>query len=341
MKVCVFKEGCTDEVVFMDRPGPMPVMFTSADGRGKVVGATYRTGVDPNKLVPVAAKGCGSNMLMWFEPTEEFVFSMPDSLGEELEQVIDMEVIRWNMDSTMQSLNIDSIVRSATANAKLGMDSARKTMQIIMKQRHVTMDSMLRELDVDMRELDVDMRELDVDIRDMDVDMRELGKGLEELRKSMMEMKLQFKYKMQNDSGKVHRFRFQSAPNIHRRVIILTSSVRVPDAPEDPVVESPAAPVMLQESRFGEGAVLATKVYPNPTSDGGATIRFDLAEPRVVSVDLLSLSGESVMTLADNVARGSGTGQLAFPLNGIAPGMYLVSLTTDKGERAVQRLIVQ
>ncbi len=385
MKVCVFKEGCTDEVVFMDRPGPMPVMFTSADGRGKVVGANYRFGVDPNKLVPVAAEGCGSNMLMWFEPTEEFVFSMPDSLGEELEQVIDMElrietkdgkttmiqkqrqpdgtvteeitqlgpteqelellqnnveVLRWTMDSTMRSLNIDSIIQSATANAKLGMDSARKTMQIIMKQRHVTMDSMLREMDVDMRELDVDIRELDVDLRDMDLDMRELGKGLEELRKSMKEMKHQFRFKLKNDSGKVHRFEFQSAPNVRRRVIILTSSVRVMDDDRADAT-APEAPVMLQESRFGEGAVVSTNVYPNPTSDGGATIAFDLSEPRTLSVELLSLSGETVMQLADRVDRSSGSGQLAFPLNGVAPGMYLVSLTTEQGERAVQRLIVQ
>ena len=389
MKVCVFKEGSTDEVVFMDRPGPMPVMFTSADGRGKVVGATYTTNMDPNKLVPVAAEGCGSNMLMWFEPTEEFVFSMPDSLGEELEQVIDMEVrietkdgktvmtqrqrnpdgtvteeitelgptqremdllkknmqvLQWSMDSTLEQMNIDSIMDEVSVKINSALGNTHKNLEIILRDAEVNVDSIMKHHNIQIdtanmrRHMRFRMRHLDKDMQELDMDMREMREDMKELREEMKHMKFQFKF--DGDSAKVRRFHFESAPNIQRRVIILTS-VHAPDAPSDKTIKAPQAPMMLQESRFGEGAVLSTKVYPNPTSDGGATIRFNLAEPRTISVDLLSLSGESVMTLADGVSRTSGAGQLAFPLNGVAPGMYLVSLTTDQGERAVQRLIVQ
>lgn len=92
VKVCMVKDGNTDEVVLMDRRGPMPVMFTSADGRGHVVQSKSTVGVDPNKLVPVAAEGCGENVLMWFQPTEEFVYSMPEGLGDELNEFLEFQV---------------------------------------------------------------------------------------------------------------------------------------------------------------------------------------------------------------------------------------------------------
>ena len=92
VKVCMVKDGDMDEVVLMDRRGPMPVMFTSTDGRGHVVQSKTTVGVDPNKLVPVAAEGCGENVLMWFQPTEEFVFSMPEELGDELNEVLQYQV---------------------------------------------------------------------------------------------------------------------------------------------------------------------------------------------------------------------------------------------------------
>lgn len=120
--------------------------------------------------------------------------------------------------------------------------------------------------------------------------------------------------------------------------IILLSRRDVIDQPE----AKAGGVTSLQETwRETNGAVETTGVFPNPTSDGGATMSFTLAQDRNVSISLHDLTGAKVLDLVRNSPRKAGTGQLAFTLPGITPGMYLVTLTTDRGERAVQRLIVQ
>lgn len=120
--------------------------------------------------------------------------------------------------------------------------------------------------------------------------------------------------------------------------IILLSIRDVIDQPE----AKTGGVTSLQETwRETNGAVETTGVFPNPTSDGGATMSFTLAEDRNVNISLHDLTGAKVLDLVRNSPRKAGTGQMAFTLPGITPGMYLVTLTTDRGERAVQRLIVQ
>ena len=97
----------------------------------------------------------------------------------------------------------------------------------------------------------------------------------------------------------------------------------------------------LQELQTGSGALAITSVYPNPTSDGGATIAYTLSDDRRVQVSLHDLTGSKLMDLGVATQRKAGDGQIAFTLEGVTPGIYLVTVTTDRGERAVQRLIVQ
>lgn len=113
------------------------------------------------------------------------------------------------------------------------------------------------------------------------------------------------------------------------------------DVMNEPEVKAGAVTGLQETWRETSGAVETTGVFPNPTSDGGATMSFALAEDRNVSISLHDLTGAKVMDLVRNSPRKAGTGQLAFTLPGVTPGMYLVTLTTDRGERAVQRLIVQ
>lgn len=98
----------------------------------------------------------------------------------------------------------------------------------------------------------------------------------------------------------------------------------------------------LQESsRSSQGAVASTSVYPNPATDGGATLSYILTEDRTISVHLHDLSGTPVQTLVDPIRRLAGRGQLAFTWSTLPKGIYLVVLSTDRGEQAVQRLIIQ
>lgn len=98
----------------------------------------------------------------------------------------------------------------------------------------------------------------------------------------------------------------------------------------------------LQElHRSSNGAITSTDIYPNPVTDGAATLAFTLSEDRTLSVSLHDLSGTKVADILQQQRRTAGPGQFAFPITGVSPGMYLVSLTTEKGERTVRRLIVE
>jgi hypothetical protein len=102
-----------------------------------------------------------------------------------------------------------------------------------------------------------------------------------------------------------------------------------------------AAPGGLQEVRSQQGALNIKSIYPNPTADGGATLSYDLREERILSVDLVDLTGTRVAGLLVDARKRPGQGQLAFAFGDVPPGMYLLRVTTDKGETAVQRIVIQ
>lgn len=304
VKVCMVKDGASDEVVLMDRRGPMPVMFTSSDGRGHVVQSKNNVGVDPNKLVPVAAEGCGENVLMWFQPTKEFVSAMPGSLGEDLNETLQFqvrieegadgivfvtttskdgevltEVIR-NANNDGKEIRPNSACRQPATKAELEAmmnldflkpNNANAAVLVMSTQKNIDIDSLLR------------------------------------------------------------------ASKISKRCVILTSKHNkfvVDNADEIPSNS-------LQETRLSQGAINSPSVYPNPTVNGDATMQFNLLASRVVSMNLLNLNGETVKELAHNVSYTSGPHQISFGTFGVPAGMYLVTVSTDQGEQIVSRLIVQ
>ncbi len=133
-----------------------------------------------------------------------------------------------------------------------------------------------------------------------------------------------------NDADSNNKQRFQS------RVVIKSTTKRNKNAQFLPSVEK-----LSELTPTTNGAIVSTSVYPNPATDGGATMSFVLSEPRTLKLTLLDLNGNVVATLMQEAKRTAGNGQFAFTLNNIPSGMYLATLTTDKGERAMQRLIVQ
>src|SRR5690606_33429636 len=77
------------------------------------------------------------------------------------------------------------------------------------------------------------------------------------------------------------------------------------------------------------------RVYPNPAVD---MITIDLAdsEGTLQSMELMSADGKTVQSI--NVMNHQKVIQV--PLNDVAPGLYMLQLTTDKGI-AVRRIVVQ
>ncbi len=95
----------------------------------------------------------------------------------------------------------------------------------------------------------------------------------------------------------------------------------------------------LDALRSANGALSASTAFPNPARDR-ATVSFTLAGPRRVAVTLHDVAGQRVREVVPAADRAAGAHELQAELSGLSDGVYLVVITTDRGERTVVRLIV-
>lgn len=80
------------------------------------------------------------------------------------------------------------------------------------------------------------------------------------------------------------------------------------------------------------------KLYPNPASNLIA-IEFDTKENLFGNVTLVNIAGMQLKTLIPNTTFTSGYNSHQMNVSGIVPGIYLISVNTDKGFKT-QRLII-
>lgn len=85
---------------------------------------------------------------------------------------------------------------------------------------------------------------------------------------------------------------------------------------------------------------LRTSVYPNPASKV-VFIQYTLAKDAQLTIDLFDLLGKDVKRgfLSRNYSKGSHTESL--DISGVAPGIYLLRITTGTGEQSIQRIAVE
>ncbi|MGA2298653.1 MAG: T9SS type A sorting domain-containing protein [FCB group bacterium] len=92
--------------------------------------------------------------------------------------------------------------------------------------------------------------------------------------------------------------------------------------------------------RSCSGAVENLSVYPNPAKDN-INFNYTLLDNRSVSVALHDLSGRIIKEFWKNESRNKGDWKESLKLENIQSGMYLLSIRTNEGEQAVQRVIVE
>ena len=298
--LCVWKNGERKEVALCSAPGPMPVMFTSSDGRGQMVRIETSEQFDPNDLIPVEAPSPNGNMLMWFSPTKDLMSMLPEGVEKQLckERGIGMD------DGQFAMPNIDSIIRTLPSLDSLVDGQSR----INVKRRNIVINSGIEQITI---------------IEYDSLDKTQICKLPNAIIVSS------------NDSVFIDTTSPCARMSIKTRVIVLRRGNKAHDIL--PTVDGS----QLQENRIESGALRLENIYPNPTMDGGAAVSYSLSGDRNINIDLHDLSGNKVASLVSGMRKSAGAGHIAFTLDGITPGMYLVTMTTDRGERAVQRLIVQ
>lgn len=113
------------------------------------------------------------------------------------------------------------------------------------------------------------------------------------------------------------------------------------DASSKPVQNPSDAYLDLWRTRAG--AITNSVMMPNPApaSEQHARIHYTLGQPRTISINLRDLTGSVLRQVAKTQARATGEWQEEVSLGTLTPGMYLITIETDRGEYVVQRLIVE
>ena len=92
--------------------------------------------------------------------------------------------------------------------------------------------------------------------------------------------------------------------------------------------------------RLSFGAIKEMFIYPNPIQNYKFTMKINLNANRQIRVELHDILGKFLLNLA-NYELKEGEETLQISLNSeIKPGIYLISVTTEKGEQVVQKIIV-
>ena len=94
--------------------------------------------------------------------------------------------------------------------------------------------------------------------------------------------------------------------------------------------------------RMETATISGLKLFPNPLSGNELNMTFNLAEEAFLTFKVHEINGKYVNTIKSNIAVEKGPQTILLELDkDLAPGIYLISITTDKGDMVVKRLIKQ
>lgn len=88
------------------------------------------------------------------------------------------------------------------------------------------------------------------------------------------------------------------------------------------------------------GAIKEMKVYPNPATSN-SNVEFDLDDNRIISIAVYDLSGKLIKSVKSGMALDKGNNNRPLNLTGVNPGLYYVVVKSEKGEQALQRIIIE
>jgi len=131
------------------------------------------------------------------------------------------------------------------------------------------------------------------------------------------------------------RYREQLASELHALAEVETRCIPAEQACKAVKGDSPFFDLCRRES----GALLGVSISPNPARDN-AECTFTLKDQRDINISLHDLNGRFVRTMIFNELKPSGENKVPLMLEGVPAGAYLLAIRTERGEQAVQQLVV-
>ncbi|MFP4529532.1 MAG: T9SS type A sorting domain-containing protein [Candidatus Kapaibacterium sp.] len=95
----------------------------------------------------------------------------------------------------------------------------------------------------------------------------------------------------------------------------------------------------LDVCRQQSGALQRLSVFPNPAISSGKCT-YLLSEERSVSLSIHDVNGSHLITVINNQVQSIGEQELILDLSDLENGIYLLAISTNRGEQVVTRLIV-
>ncbi|MCX7736481.1 MAG: T9SS type A sorting domain-containing protein [Candidatus Kapabacteria bacterium] len=96
----------------------------------------------------------------------------------------------------------------------------------------------------------------------------------------------------------------------------------------------------LEIWRSCNGAIKNMSIHPNPASSR-TTLFYYLTEPRELDLSLFNLTGQKIAELRPADILEAGEYEEVLDLRNYPPGLYLIVLSSNNGEKAVQRLLIE
>ena len=131
------------------------------------------------------------------------------------------------------------------------------------------------------------------------------------------------------------RYRDQLASELHALAEVETRCIPAEQACKAVKGDSPFFDLCRRES----GALLGVSIAPNPARDN-AECTFTLKDQRDINISLHDLNGRFVRTMIFSELKPSGENKVPLMLEGVPAGAYLLAIRTERGEQAVQQLVV-
>ena len=98
-----------------------------------------------------------------------------------------------------------------------------------------------------------------------------------------------------------------------------------------------------KQSDASKQVVSNATVYPNPVRStmGKTNVQYTLSQPRTVAFSIHDILGKKVVDCGSLAERPAGTYNFELNVANVPAGIYLVVITTDKGEQSIQRIVIE
>lgn len=112
------------------------------------------------------------------------------------------------------------------------------------------------------------------------------------------------------------------------------------DIPTDKERKELAGRTYFDTWRSCSGALTMQSLSPNPVRSGIATVQFKSTEQRYVNIAVHDMTGNRVLEVlhAESV---QGVRESVLDVSSLRSGMYMLVITSDRGEQVVQRMVVE